>query len=110
MKKLFLSVAALLCATLMFAQNNETEVEQIGISNESEVLQSGMENFAGVKQEGTSGIFDFNKSDIETRGRSNEAYVDQYGELNDAKIAQGRGTNSGHKDNVAKYNARRCLQ
>ena len=42
-----------------------------------------------------------NKSDIVTKGRYNEAYVDQYGGMNSAEIDQGRGTNSGHKNNIA---------
>ncbi len=68
MKKLFLSVAALLCATLMFAQDNTTTVTQDGLANESDVVQEQSKNNAVVNQYGA-----FNKSDIITKGDMNDA-------------------------------------
>ena len=86
MKKLFLSVVALMCATLMFAQDNKTDVTQSGVDNDSDVLQVGVQNDAIVKQYG-----DLNISNIETKGDLNDAFVDQDGNENIAEIVQGIG-------------------
>ncbi len=86
MKKLFLSVVALMCATLMFAQDNTTTVDQRGSENDSDVIQEGEWNTATVKQRQT-----LNVSDIITKGDYNMADVDQKGDTNFAKIRQGVG-------------------
>ena len=76
MKKLFLSVAALMCATLMFSQNtsdvkqaggtNSADVNQAGI-NESLVDQNGDANIATVAQDGDLSA---NYSDVFQQGTS----------------------------------------
>ena len=105
MKKLFLSVAALLCATLMFAQNNDTKVKQQGIDNDSYVLQIGKENKARVNQKGNrDDISDVNTSRIVTNGQYNFAktyslgtdnmlFVMQSEEVNDVLDFKASGTN-----------------
>ena len=57
MKKLFLSVFALFCATIMFAQNNTTSITTDGDNNKTSVSQAGNDNSTVIDQLG-----DFNEA------------------------------------------------
>ena len=52
MKKLMLSAAALMCGTIVFAQTNQSTVNQTGNGNGSGVTQTGLTNKSDVLQTG----------------------------------------------------------
>ena len=112
MKKLFLSVAALLCATLMFSQNisdvKQTGDLQIAIvdqqgSNTAVVTQHYFNNLAEIIQDG-----DGYQPDL-----INYAEIYQDGVQNDARIIQGNGIaflNEAYADQRGWWNTSRQLQ
>jgi hypothetical protein len=104
MKKLTLTVAALLTATYLFAQNNEqtttqnnsfnqATIDQLGTNHGSVVVQTstatviGDKNVATVKQRDKSAL-NANSSDISQWGKSNKSSVDQTGH-NTAQVVIG---------------------
>lgn len=90
MKKLFLSVAALLCAALMFSQN-DSDVKQTGFDQYANVDQQGY-NFAIVRQETESNIATITQDgDGVDEATAQTAIVLQYGYSNDADVVQGSG-------------------
>ena len=59
MNKLMLSAAALMCGTIVFAQTNQSTVNQTGNGNGSGVIQTGLTNNSDVLQTGNE-----NNSDV----------------------------------------------
>lgn len=84
MKKLFLSVAAMLCVTLMFSQGNINDIKQDGTANDADIVQAGLENDSSTDQTGTSNFIDVNQN-----GRWQEVDGFQDGTANEAKVKQG---------------------
>jgi hypothetical protein len=70
----------LLTTGLLFAQQNEAFIDQIGEFNDATVTQTGLEQYALVSQEG-----------------SHEVFINQSGQLNSATVNQ-LGTGSGSYD------------
>ena len=74
MKKLLLSVLALLVATVGFAQFNDSDVLQVGMMNKSDVEQIGWINDSDVLQFGF-----YNDAEVFQGGIDNKSLVVQLG-------------------------------
>ena len=89
MKKLFTLAFALVFSTgLAFAQDNNSDIDQVGDFSTATVSQVGSMLDATVYQDGSSSQQRGNEAMVSQVGTSNEAYVQQLGEQNNANIDQ----------------------
>ena len=72
MKKVILSISAMLVASISFAQANVSAVNQIGIANAAIITQTGLANDSDVLQLGFA-----NLAVVDQDGRRNEADINQ---------------------------------
>ncbi len=104
MKKLFLSVAALLCATLMFSQNT-SDVKQTGVMQFSDVNQTG-QNISAVEQHNYANVATVTQDGGDPGGDASHAQVAsiyQDGVMNDAAIVQGQGDDWANDASAIQY-------
>ncbi len=97
MKKVILSVAFMLAAGATFAQDNNSDVFQVGGAQASSVSQDGKENNATVRQgvlPGQSLLSNNNYAQISQTGEYNDAFISQSNLQNDAYQTQLGNDNS----------------